>query len=279
MFTRFLLLFFLLILPYIKCKINITICFTKIWKYEPSEGVESPNWNNHPINTTVDVFYLSKVNSTHFSKFFEVNLENVTEMYLPIDKYEGMKYPCLSKNTDLPNTKMDNFTLRQILLHSPQKEEFAYTFIQIKYKNIKYEKLPFEGHVLTIEDFLLIDTELGIEYVIPATPFIKNGILDGNKIVINIKPRETDIIKIGSYSFNNPLHFMSILSISVGVLCFILFICMIIVLICSCTQRTEKNKKLRMASMTIERDMIIKGMNEINKEEEDDTSTGTDIEI
>uniref|UniRef100_A0A0N5CFT5 Uncharacterized protein n=1 Tax=Strongyloides papillosus TaxID=174720 RepID=A0A0N5CFT5_STREA len=278
MFTRFLLFFFLLILPYINCKIDITVCFTKIWKYGPSEGVKSPQWDNHPANTTVEVFFLSRVNSTHFNKSEGEELRNVVEMYLPIDSYQGMTYPCLSKTLDWPKTKEDEFKLKQILLHSTQKEEFAFSFIQVKYKNIKYEKLPFEGHVLTREDFLLIDTELGIEYVIPATPFMKNGILDGSKIVINTTPQETHSIKIGSLSFNNPLHFLSILSISVAAVCFVLFICMIILLICSCTQRTEKNKKLRMASMTIEREMIIKGMNEINKEG-DDTSTGTDDEV
>uniref|UniRef100_A0A0K0EKJ3 Uncharacterized protein n=1 Tax=Strongyloides stercoralis TaxID=6248 RepID=A0A0K0EKJ3_STRER len=201
------------------------------------------------------------------------------EMYLPIDEYKRWTYPCFYKSISLSKSGNNNLILDHILLYTSNKEEFAYSFLYIKYNEIIYEKLPFEGHVLTKDNFLLIDTIFNREMVIPTSSFIINNTIDDEKIGKEIfqyggSNSMNSIIynQTISHTFYIPLTFLFIFSN--------LFIATIIYLYFSCRERKKEVRKLKVASTIIEKEWIVKTLSKLDKDNNfDNTKTENSLTI
>uniref|UniRef100_A0AAF5D7A1 Uncharacterized protein n=1 Tax=Strongyloides stercoralis TaxID=6248 RepID=A0AAF5D7A1_STRER len=163
------------------------------------------------------------------------------EMYLPIDEYKRWTYPCFYKSISLSKSGNNNLILDHILLYTSNKEEFAYSFLYIKYNEIIYEKLPFEGHVLTKDNFLLIDTIFNREMVIPTSSFIINNTIDDEKIGK----------EIFQYGGSNSMN-----------------------------KRKKEVRKLKVASTIIEKEWIVKTLSKLDKDNNfDNTKTENSLTI
>ncbi|CEF67374.1 Hypothetical protein SRAE_2000203800 [Strongyloides ratti] len=210
--------------------------------------------------------YFFRKNEIHVELLRVSMIESVIpqEMYLPNDKYKGIKYPCFNRNISLPQQNENKFILDNILLYTSSDEEFGYSFLYIKYNKIIYERLPFEGFVLTKEHLLLIDTKFDTETVIPASSLMIDGAIDNNKLGKDILLYNSGN-KINNIFSNHSEGDMSFVPLIFSFIFLCLYIGMIIYFIYFCRQRGKKMEKFRVASTIIEKEWIAKTLSEIDE--------------